>query len=409
MAEQAIGQAVRVEERTNHLPLTLVSGAHAVTHVYGALMPLVYRHAMAELGFGYTLLGIVNGSSYFVASLLQGPAGLLGRFVYRKVLIGVGNILIAMCMVLTGLSQNVAQFFLFNTIGRLAGSPQHPVGNSLIAEWYGKKLRGTAFAINYAGANLGTIAVPAIAGILFVTVGWRWTLGIFATLGILFGVLSIMLIPEKRKVAVAGAETPKLSKDLWRALRDRNSLLVILASMIEAGERGFGVMGLYIPLYLGDTAKGGLGLGDRTVSVLYTILLIGSVVGPLAFGRLSDSWGRKRTLVTTMLLSALSTFMLISAGQTVWLVAVAVIAVGVANYPSSLLFQTLLADVAHPSVRDIAFSLYFPIAFAAGAVWSGALGVVADGFGFQTLFYITIAAPLMALPFVLAIREREAI
>lgn len=405
MAEGIVRQTVGTGERTSYLPLTLVSGAHAVTHMQGALMPLVYPYAMAELGFGYTFLGAMSGVSGFAASILQGPAGLLGRFVYRKVLIGLGNILVALSMVLIGISQNLAQFFVFNTLGRLAGSPQHPVGNSLISEWYGKRLRGTAFAINYAGANLGSILVPGIAAVLFALVGWRGTLWIFASLGILFGTLTIALIPESRKAA-SGGRTPHLSRDLLRALKDRNSRLVVLGSMAEAGERGLGVMTVYIPLYLRDTAKGGLGLDQAITSTLFTILLIGSVVGPLAFGRLSDFWGRRRTLSTTLVLSAISTLTFISAGHNVWLVALAIIGVGLVNYPSTSLFQALLADVAHPSVRDVAFSLYFPTVYTIGSLWTFALGLVADNFGFQTMFYITAVAPLLALPFVLAVREQ---
>ena len=164
-------------------------------------------------------------------------------------------------------------------------------------------------------------------------------------------------------------------------------------------------MNVFVPLYLRDTIRDGLGLDAVTVSFLFTILLIGSVVGPLFLGRISDRYGRVRTIQVILCLSSLCPFLLILAGSKLSLILPVLLAMGFTNYSFSALFQTMLADVAEPSVRDLAFSIFFPLGFVVGALWSLGLGLVADQFGFRILFIITTLAPLSALPFTLPVKE----
>ena len=142
-----------------------------------------------------------------------------------------------------------------------------------------------------------------------------------------------------------------------------------------------------------------------TTSVLFTILLVGSVVGPLFLGLTSDRFGRIRILRTTLLLSSLCIFSLVLSRNNLSLIIPVLLAMGFANYSFATLFQAMLADVANPSIRDLAFSLYFPLSFALGAIWSFGLGLVADRFSFQLLFTIAAFAPLSALPFTFLIKE----
>ena len=49
-----------------------------------------------------------------------------------------------------------------NLISRVAGSPQHPVGNGLLAEQFPAERRGFAISAHIAGGNVGTVAVPLL-------------------------------------------------------------------------------------------------------------------------------------------------------------------------------------------------------------------------------------------------------
>ena len=395
------------QRQSRYTPLVLVTGTHAFTHMYAALLPLVYPFIVMEFGISYAAIGILEGVSRFSGGLLQGPAGLLGRFIPRRLLLGLDNLLLALSMAFLSLSATFGHFFTATVMGRVVQSPQHPIGSSLISEWFGKKLRGTTFAINYAGGNVGSIIVPLIAGGLFALIGWRGTVGVFTFPGLLFGILAITMLSGAGKVVstTTGSSKPRLGGELRKVFKDANSRFIIISSMLAAGGRGLGIISVFIPLYLRDTIRDGLGLDPMTTSVLFTILLVGSVVGPLFLGRISDRFGRIRILQTTLLLSSLCIFLLVLSGNNLSLIIPVLLAMGFTNYSFSPLFQTMLADVAHPSVRDLAFSLFFTLSFGLGAVWSFGLGLVADQLGFQALFFIAAIAPLAALPFTFPLKE----
>ena len=384
----------------------MVAGTHAFTHMYYALIPLIYPFIVVEFGIGYAAIGLMELVSRFVGGLLQGPAGLLGRIIPRNILLGLNNILLALSMGFLGISPTYAAFFAANVLGRLAQTPQHPIGTSLISEWFGKKMRGITFAINYSGANAGGLIVPMIAAGLFTLIGWRGTIAVFAIPGLVFGGLTILMLTTAGKAVATEDGKSKLSGDLRKVLKDRNLLLTLIASSLSAGGRGLAVMHIFIPLYLSDTKQDGLGMDTVTVSILFTILLIGSVIGPLILGRVSDRYGRTRTISLILLMSGVFPILLILSGGNLSLIIPILLAIGFSSYTYSSLYQTMVADVAEPNIRDMAFSLYFFLSFGIGAIWTFLLALIADLYGFQPLFIISALAPLSALPFTLAVKER---
>jgi MFS family permease len=90
-----------------------------------------------------------------------------------------------------------------------------------------------------------------------------------------------------------------------------------------------------------------------------------------------------------------------------WLIPLSLILMGFAIYAESPLLQAYLADEASPAMRDIAFGLYFALAFGVGSVWSAILGWMIDQFGFDAAF-LTMAFSYIAAGLVLLlIREKK--
>jgi len=168
--------------------------------------------------------------------------------------------------------------------------------------------------------------------------------------------------------------------------------------------RGLGVVILVVPLYL----KLKLHLSNATVAELYLVLLVGSVVGPLVAGPLSDQIGRRTTLLIAYPLSALTTLAVLlapSAGP--WL-AVALGAMGLVVYLESPLLQAFLADEAPAAERDAIFSLYFAVAFGIGALWAAAVGAALGRLGFGTVFTIMAVTYILAGRLLAKKRKRPA-
>src|SRR5579884_1554696 len=285
--------------------LTLVSAAHAVIHAMSVLMPLIYPIIQVEYHLSYTQIGLIVAIPNAVGGLLQIIFGLLSRYILRKVMLGVGNILVGASTFFTGTITGFWTLMLWTMLSRIAGAPQHPVGSSYLSDRYGRKRHGYALAWHVAGGNIGTLAVPLIAGPLLGMWGWRPVLYVAALPGILIGIAILILVDERdlldrrvsRGASVRVVEDSGYRKTNWKdglravvePLRSRTLVIIMVVSIIAAGGRGLGNVTTYVPLYLQNVRH----LRSGTISVFFTILLIGSVLGPLLGGRLSDMTGRR--------------------------------------------------------------------------------------------------------------------
>ncbi len=419
------------EEQVTAIPgagrdLTLVSAAHAVIHAMTVLMPLIYPIIQVEYHLSYTQIGLIVAIPNAVGGLLQIIFGLLSRYLLRKVMLGLGNILVGLSTFFTGTITGFWTLMLWNMLSRIAGSAQHPVGSSYLTDRYGRKRHGYALAWHVAGGNIGTLLVPLIAGPLLGMWGWRPVLYVAALPGILIGIAILILLEErnlldrrtitKRPSEVADNQSEGSHRSDWKAglkslfepLRNRTLAIIIIVSIVAAGGRGIGNVTTYVPLYLQNIlhieSKSSAGF------ILFTILLIGSVLGPLIGGRLSDRAGRRRLLLIFYGASAVTTVLFIlvaSPGMPFWLVPLSLLLMGFAVYAESPLLQAYLADSATPQMRDPAFGLYFTLAFGVGSIWSGVLGWMIDLFGFGASFLTMAASYAVAGLLLLFIRKEQ--
>ncbi len=396
--------------------LTLVSAAHAVIHAVTVLMPLIYPFIQKEYNLSYTQIGLIVAIPNAVGGFLQIVFGLLSRYILRKVMLGVGSILVGVSTFFTGTITGYWSLMLWSLLSRIAGAPQHPVGSSYLSDRFGRKRHGYALAWHVAGGNIGTLAVPLIAGPLLGMWGWRPVLYLAALPGILIGIAILILVHErglldrrvlqKKTIRQKGSRQLAMGlKVLVQPLQNRTLAIIMVVSIVAAGGRGLGNVTTYVPLYFQNV----LHLNSSVISVLFTILLLGSVLGPLLGGRLSDMAGRRLMLLIFYGSSALTTlFFLVvaSPGMPFWLIPLALILMGFAVYAESPLLQAYLADEASPAIRDTAFGLYFALAFGVGSVWSAILGWMIDHFGFDAAF-LTMAFSYVVAGLVLLLIRKE--
>ncbi|GAC1565508.1 MAG: MFS transporter [Ktedonobacteraceae bacterium] len=411
---------INIDEQTSTIPaarrdLTLVSAAHAVIHALSVLMPLIYPIIQREYHLSYTQIGLIVAIPNLVGGLIQIVFGLLSRYILRKVMLGVGNILVGVSTFFTGTIVGFWSLMTWSMMSRIASSPQHPVGSSYLTDRYGRKRHGYALAWHVAGGNIGTLAVPLIAGPLLGVWGWRPLLYVAALPGILIGIAILILVDEhglldrrltgsRHKTSIQAVHPQNALKAMFQPLRNRTLTIIIIVSIIAAGGRGLGNVTTYVPLYLQNI----LHLNTGVISIFFTLLLIGSVFGPLLGGRLSDLMGRKLILLIFYASSALTTllFLVLAApGMPFWLLPVSLLLMGFAVYAESPLLQAYLADSAPPEMRDTAFGLYFSLAFGVGSLWSAILGLMIDHFGFGMAFGTMALSYLAAGALLLYIRE----
>ena len=185
-------------------------------------------------------------------------------------------------------------FALANVLSRIGGSPQHPVGNGLLAEQFPAERRGFAISAHIAGGNVGTVVV-AIAR----RADHRWPSAGAARPSCSASRPSSSPSPSccwsarrgtDRAAAVAGGRCATRSGG---SSRDRDLRWLYLTSILGGGGRGLGVVNLFALIYLTKV----LGLDESLSGVMYGALIVFSVPMPLVAGWLSDRIGRKPLIV----------------------------------------------------------------------------------------------------------------
>jgi MFS family permease len=367
----------------------LVSFSHALQHVYVAVLPLTYPLAVVEFHTSYTALGLLLGIVAAVGGFLQGGAFLYQRLAARFVL-ALQNLLMAATAVMIAVAPNFAVFGTGRFLGAVVSSPQHPVGNAVLARAFPER-SGTVLSWHTTGGNVGTLVVPLIASLLIARWGWR-TAVLAAAIPIAVGGLLVWArmrepAPERRP-QVAGEG----SASVGRVLRTRAAAVVLVASTIAAGGRGLGVVNGYVPAYLSS----GLHLNQLLVGVIFTVVLAGSVAGPVASGMVADRVGRRIVVVITYVLGGAALAAFGMSGTNLALLLLFGLLVGVFAYAESPLLQALWADATRGAPQQAAFGAYFAISYGAGSAWIAILGWTIDHLGFTATFWIMGASFLVA-------------
>jgi SHS family lactate transporter-like MFS transporter len=187
------------------------------------------------------------------------------------------------------------------------------VGAALAFESLPKEGRGTFSGILQEGYAFGSILASAAFGLLFagfhwhgLTVpafGWR---GLFV-LGSAPAILAFYVqarVPEspvwlaaakRRSARTAAHAVPTWSRELLHFLPTFLFLILLMTAFMSFSH---GTQDVY-PTFLSGQIK----LSPQTVGLIGVLYGLGSIAGGIFFGTLSETWGRKRAIVTAALLS----------------------------------------------------------------------------------------------------------
>jgi MFS transporter, FSR family, fosmidomycin resistance protein len=386
-----------------NLTLGLLALAHSLIHMQSALMPLVYIAVIEQFGLDEAAIGLFIAVTTAVGGGMQLSYGLMTRYVARPVILGVGQIVFGVSLVAAGLASTVTQLLAAISAARVGASPQHPVGNAILADAYPAERRGFAISTHISGGNLGTVAVPFIGGALLAAVGWNTTLLLFGLPPLLVGVLILWFIREDHQAYRREARASGSWLDQVRQVLRRGDLMRILgASVVSAGGRGLDIAAPFLLLYF----RGPLGIDEGTVLWLYALLLVGAVVGPVLAGILSDRYGRRRTLIVYYLLSAVGILAVVLAGGNLLFLAPLLLPFGTAVFSEGPVLQAFMADRAVGPLRDVAFSVYFTAAFGIGALWAIVIGSIVAGAGYVPAFVVMAASYVAGAVLISSVRDR---
>jgi FSR family fosmidomycin resistance protein-like MFS transporter len=382
----------------------IVCGTHFINHFQSAMLGVLYPLMMKDLGIGLLAIASIAATYNTLSSVLQALYGFIVPHVRRGVILGVGNSLLGVSIAASGFVSGSQQFFATRLLGGLGSSPQHPVGSSMMATYFGAA-RGRALAFHSTAGQIGGLFAPILTAVLIGYVGWR---GVFWVVGGIATVMGLVCFIFRDRLRSAGSDRPKsrLAPLGWEAykkcLKNKNILLVSLVFMVGAAGRGQDINETYIiPHFVND-----LHIDLSHAAFLFTLIQVGSLIGPIVWGWLSDRFNRKLVIQSSLFISAACSLWL-GWQDTVGAPLFAnLVMYGAAVTSRMTLTQALLSDLVEEDLFDAAFSLYYFIGFLSIPFWTVITGGIMVKYGFGPAFSVISTSYLLASGLLLFLRRR---
>jgi sugar phosphate permease len=367
--------------------LAMVIVLHALNHLIGGALPVLFPSIQEEFHLSYVQLGVLRSASSFSAGFPQMFVGFLRRWTSGRVLIGLGNIINSILNMFASWVGSFRQFIALRVIGSIGSSPQHPIGTSILTRNTPQSLRGRIFGLNMSIPTLASTFAPIIAAILLYSIGWRMTFFFLAVPALIASCVMIFFVKEGIE---ASEETKTFSLGgFLKALRNRNVLAISGVRTVMAFRMGIRA---FIPLYFINE----LGMDTGLSSILYSIMILGGVVGPFFWGYLSDRMNRK-PLIISILASQCVLFYSIQLVVDTLLLALLLFFIGF--MAQTVVLQSILAESTDRSHLDHVFGFYYTLGFTLGSVSSIIFSYVIELLGFNYGFtYISIVTAISIIP-----------
>jgi MFS family permease len=180
-------------------------------------------------------------------------------------------------------SPSVAAIYFVAVLGGIATAFDNPARRAYVVEMVPEANVQNAVSLNSALMTGSRVVGPALAGLLITTVGYGWT---FATdgisyLAVILG-LFLMRTRENRPHLVTPRGKGQVREGL-RYVRTMPELFVPMVMMAIIGTFAFNFQTV-MPLLVKRTLHG----NDRTFTLIYSVISIGSLVGALMSARRSS-------------------------------------------------------------------------------------------------------------------------
>jgi MFS family permease len=357
--------------------LVLLSVAHAVNHAHAVILPLMFLRIIDEFEVGVESIAFLAAIGNLASGFVQLSYAQLTRMVSRRRLLGAGGLLFGGGFMAQALAPGFLSFAVPHVLSRIGGSPQHPVGNGLLAEQFPTRRRGFAISAHIAGGNVGTVVIAVIGVPLLAALGWRGTAVAIGLVTVIVAIAVLALIREHGTDRAAAIASGNVGVAMRRVLADRDLRWLFLTSVLGGGGRGLGVVNLFALLYLSRV----VGLDEGTYGPMYGALMVFSVPMPLLAGWLSDRFGRKPLIIGAYVGGTVGFVVFLLAGSNLALLWAGIVLMGLFSFAESPQLQALLSDIAPPAIRDASYALYFTLAFGVGSLWVALYGVVIDALG----------------------------
>jgi MFS transporter, FSR family, fosmidomycin resistance protein len=377
----------------------LISAGHGLTHWYTATFYLLLPLIGKELGLSYTEIGLIMTIQHLAGAISNVPGGMLVDFVGKKgYLMAASLFWVGFPYALMSLTHSFWMLLLCVTLVGIGNNLWHPAAISTLAHRYpGRK--GLVLSFHGMGGNLAEALAPVAVGALLVWLSWRTVVVVNVVPGVVMATLILILLGAFTIAGSREGAALNAGGEAWRLkdyMRDFTSLLRNKALMLVSCSAAFRTMtqaGLltFLPVYLAYE----LGYSPFVAGACLTLLQgAGFIAAPIA-GHLSDKVGRKRVVVSSMILTGIMIIGMALAGKSLMFV-VFIALVGFFLYAMRPVLQAWAVDATPRNLAGTGVGLQFGITGIGASAAPAVLGVIADAFDIYAAFYFLAGVIIFA-------------
>lgn len=282
------------------LAFTAHSGIYYSFGVFFKPLQLDLGWTRADVSWAISLQVVIHGASYmFTGALMDrhGPRKVIPPFA----------ILLFTGYVLLGQTSALWQLYLF--YGVLVGIG-YGIGfvplTSVVARWFSER-KGLALGIAASGTGVGTMIMPPLVSYIILYAGWRIAFciaGLFLLVVFLAAAFILRRDPQEKGLAPYGHGRVRVPQQVATEDRHKSQMGSTLSEALRSGQLWIVIL-VFAAFFFGQQMvmfhvvnyATDIGISATLAASILSFVGIGSLVGRLAVGALSDKLGIKRLLL----------------------------------------------------------------------------------------------------------------
>lgn len=385
----------------------LITLGHSLTHWYPATFYLLLPIIGKELGLTYTQIGLIMTCQYLAGAIANVPGGILVDTVGRKgVLMALSLFWVGFPYLLMGFSHGYLMLLGCVALVGFGNSLWHPTAIPTLARRFPER-KGLVLSLHGMGGNAGDALAPLAVGALLAVLTWREVVIINVIPGlavsmVLLASLGTLRMGSKRGQAAEEGPAQSLG-DYFRGVPAlfRNRSLILLTTSSAFRSMTQNALLTFLPVYLAYE----MGYSPFWVGAgMFALQAAGFAASPIA-GHLSDTMGRRRIMMTSMLMTAVVLVFMASAGKSHAFIAFIAI-LGFFLYAIRPVLQAWLLETAPGNMGGTSIGILFGAQSLGASVAPLIGGMIADRYGLIMTFWFLAFTIIVANLFIFAMPRK---
>ena len=298
-------QAIKdVSQRDQRVSLSMSTISFTVCFAAWTIFAIIGIRIRQDLGLSETEFGLLLGTPILTGSLIRVALGIWTDLYGGRVVFTATMLAAAVATFLLSYAHTYPQMLLAALGVGIAGG-SFAVGVAYVSRWYSAEKQGTALGIFGAG-NVGAAVTKFLAPLVLVAYGWQTVAQVWATALVVmaavfwFTTKDDPILVERRRAGIR-------PKSAWLELEPLKNVQVWRFSLYYFFVFGaFVALALWLPQYLINV----YGFDIKTAGMVAAFFSVPASLFRAYGGHLSDTYGARRVLYWTFLVSVAATFVL---------------------------------------------------------------------------------------------------